>query len=143
MAPRQGAQSGRASRPSCSQGLGRFASCGPALYLSRPVGARNRCWGRVLLPEVFDLINAPPIRYGVTLCLSPPNWPPYNGAVEAGIGWRSMRITHFAVGRLLDDYFSSEGEGLCVGSRREAQATPRRVVEHAQRRAGVQDPTAA
>jgi hypothetical protein len=112
------------------------------IYLS-PSGRGTGAGGRVLLPEVFDLMNAPPIRYGVTLCLAPPNWPAYNGAVEAGIGWLAMRVTHFAGGRLLDDYFSSEGEGLCVGSRREAQANPRRVVEHAQRRAGVQDPTAA
>ncbi|MFP4451391.1 MAG: hypothetical protein ACLFP0_10740 [Rhodosalinus sp.] len=35
-------------------------------------------------------------KYGVTLFLSPPKTPEYNGAVESGIGWLATRITHFA-----------------------------------------------
>ena len=59
-----------------------FTTCGAPLILKSD-------WGSPFIANIFQELLA---RWHVIPLLSPPYWPQYNGAVEAGFGWTKTRI---------------------------------------------------
>lgn len=57
-------------------------------------------------PFISDEMQQLLDRWQVTLLLSPPRTPRYNGSREAGIGWLAVRTDHFAAYRVGGDHSS-------------------------------------